>query len=72
MQDLRQFLEPGPQVSESFDEVHGGEAFFLPLPIVDQLPARHVRAAWQHRCAIGCVEHGPPTSSQDLHSSEEG
>jgi hypothetical protein len=31
----------------------------LPLPIVDQLPARHVRAAWLHRCAIGCVEHDP-------------
>ncbi len=28
-QDLRQFLEPGPQVSKSFDDVHGGEAFHL-------------------------------------------
>ena len=28
-QDLRQFLEPGPQVSQSLNDVHGGEAFHL-------------------------------------------
>ena len=28
-QDFRQFLEPGPQVSEPFNDVHGGEAFHL-------------------------------------------
>ena len=28
-QDLDQFLEPGPQVSEPFGHVHGGEAFHL-------------------------------------------
>jgi hypothetical protein len=34
-------------------------ARLAPLPIGDQLQARHVRAAWRRRCAIGCSEHGP-------------
>lgn len=39
---------PLPAAPRSWRSVRGQPTALLPLPIVDQLPARHVRAAWRH------------------------
>ena len=43
-QGLRQFLEPGPQVSQPLGDVHGGEAFHLAdvFQFVDEVDYRPV------------------------------
>src|SRR5580692_1172336 len=60
-QDLPKFLEPGPQVAEALDEVHGGQAFHLAaaFQFVHEVDHGHFTQGTQRLLVTGRVVDEP-------------